>query len=578
MMLATKEFNTDILVVGGGGAGSMAAIKGMAEGAEVLVATKGPFPSGNTSIAARGYAVALGHAAPNDNPDAHFEDVIRAGQGLNNRKVVRAWVNEIVDLTKEMDTWGIGLIRKGDKFAQLPWGGHTYPRLVHHHMTTGKSVTKCLSEKSRQIGVQALENTIVGGLFKGDDRVVGAWGVQYRTGQLLIIKAKAVILATGGMGHLFPKTDNIKAITGEGYSLAFRAGAELVDMEMTRFQLFICYPKKIPVAQSFNRYIRPLINSGGARLYNGLGERFMKKHYPDTGERQRTREQLTRAIGLELCQGRASAHEGVYLDASDAPPEMQNTVLSEVWSKFGRAGIDLSYQPIELAPYPHDFLGGVRINETAATGVRGLFAAGETAGGSHGAGRLVGSALSDALAFGAIAGKSAAHYARKYKKPMPLDKEQLQRVQQNIMALCSKKGGIKPSELKKNIEAVAHKYLNVVRNEEGLKKALQELERIKHQMLPLLSARETSRKKSAVRLKEALEVQGQLDLAALIATSALGRQESREGLAGGHYRSDYPSQDNKNWTKNIVLKSEQGGISSRMVLPVEEAGLISPSD
>jgi len=570
MMLETKEFNTDILVVGGGGAGSMAAIKAMAEGANVLVATKGPFPSGNTSIAARGFAVALGYAAPNDNPNIHFEDIIKAGRGLNNRKVVRAWVKEIVDLTKEMDTWDIGLIREGDNFAQLPWGGHTYPRLVHHHMTTGKSVTKCISEKSKEIGVTALENTIIGGIFKEDDRVAGAWGIRYQTGQLVIIKAKAVILATGGMGHLFPVTDNIKSITGEGYSLAFRAGAELVDMEMTRFQLYICYPEKMPIAQSFNRYIRPLINSGGARLYNGLGERFMKKHHPDTAEKQRTREQFARAIGFELSEGRASANGGVYLDASDADFKMENAVLSEVWRKFSRTGIDLRFQPIELATYPHDFLGGVRIDETAATCVQGLFAAGETAGGSHGAGRLVGSALSDALAFGAIAGKSAAHYARKRRKHRHLDKKQLQKVQQKIIALCSKKGGVKPSELKKDIQAVANKYLNVVRNEKGLRKAFQEIKRIKQEMLPLLSADETDQARSAVRLKEVIEVYGQIDLAALIATSAWCRQESREGVAGGHYRSDYPSRDDKKWMKNIVLKSEQGDISFRIVLPVEE--------
>ena len=217
--LEISKISTDVLVVGSGAAGAMAAIKAMAEGAEVLVVTKGPFPSGNSSIALAGYAVALGHADPRDNPQVHFEDSIKAGNGLSNQKLVRTWVTKIVELTREMDSWGIDLIKDGDKFAQRPWEGHTYPRMVHHHLATGKAVMKCLGKKSREIGVKVLEHTIVGGLLKKDGMVVGAWGIQYQTGQLLFIEATAVILTTGGMGHLFPITDNVKTITGEGYTL-----------------------------------------------------------------------------------------------------------------------------------------------------------------------------------------------------------------------------------------------------------------------------------------------------------------------------------------------------------------------
>jgi len=239
-MLEAKEINTDVLVVGGGGTGAIAAIKAMAEGTKVLVVTKGPFPSGNTSIARGGYSVALGYADSRDNPEVHFEDVIRTGNGLNNHKLVRAWVKEIVELTKEMDSWGIGLVRKSDKLDQKALSGQTYPRVVHYHDTTGKPVMKCLSQKSKDMGIQVLEHTIVGGLLKGDGGVAGAWGIQYLTGQLFFIKAKAVVLATGGMGHLLPITDNVGGITGEGYALAFRTGAELIDMEMVDFQVTTC--------------------------------------------------------------------------------------------------------------------------------------------------------------------------------------------------------------------------------------------------------------------------------------------------------------------------------------------------
>ncbi len=152
MMLETREIATEVLVIGGGGAGAMAAIKAMAEGAKVLVATKGPFPSGNTSIALAGYGAALGHADGRDTPQVHFEDAVKAGQGLCNEKLVRAWVTKIVEVTREMDTWGIDLIKEGGKFQQRPWEGHTYPRMVHHHMSTGKAVTDCLQKRVKRWG------------------------------------------------------------------------------------------------------------------------------------------------------------------------------------------------------------------------------------------------------------------------------------------------------------------------------------------------------------------------------------------------------------------------------------------
>jgi fumarate reductase (CoM/CoB) subunit A len=571
-MLETKEINTDVLIVGGGGAGAVAAIKAMAEGVDVLVVTKGPFPSGNTSIALAGYVVALGHADPRDNPDVHFEDVIKTGNGLNNRKVVRAWVREIVELTREMDRWGIDLVRDGGKLAQKfsASGGHTYPRHVHHYTTTGQAVMRCLRQKCKEVGVKALDHTTVGGLLTGNKGVVGAWGIQPLRGQLLLINAKAVVLTTGGMGNLFPITDNIKTITGEGFSMAFEAGAELMDMEMIHFLPTFCYPIRMKAGHVVVRSIVASISKGGVRLYNGLGERFMKRHYPETGEMGRTEKEITRSIGLEICEGRATPHGGVCLDVSDVPLEAQKRIFSPVWNKLEGAGVDLGYGPIEVTLNPHDILGGVRIDETAATNVQGLFAAGEAAGGAHGATRLGGSALSDALAFGAIAGRSAVHHVRWSGKGEGLRKQELEEVKRGLEGLLSRKEGLKPSELKERIQCIAHRYLNVVRNEWGLKKALQELEQVETEMLPGMSAYETDFWKSLIKLQEVIEVEGQLELAKLIATAALCRKESRGGLFGGHARSDYPSQDDKNWMKNVVLKSEGGRISCFTTPPIME--------
>ena len=569
-LLERKEINTDILVVGGGGAGAMAAIKAMEEGADVLVVTKGPYPAGNTSIALAGFGVALGNADPRDNPQVHFDDIIRVGKGLNNRKLVRTWVNKIIEITAELDTWGIDLIREGDKFAQRPWAEHTYPRMVHHHWTTGKAVTQCLRQKSEAMGIKALPHTTIGGLLTGEEGVVGAWGVETRTGQFILVKAKAVVLATGGMGHLFPITDNVAIVTGEGYSQAFRAGAELMDMEFCHFLPSPCYPEEIKTQQTFLRYLREVIDYGGVRFYNGLGERFLKAHYPDTPLKDIINEDLTRSIGLEMCEGRGSAHGGVYVDFSDVPKEILKKAFSKVWNRFERSGIDLSYQPIEMAPAPHDFLGGVRIDETGRTNVPGLFAAGEATGGSHGASRIGGSALAEALAFGAIAGTNGAQYAGQFTTPLPLNKGQLQEVEGQIEALLSREEGIDPSELKRKIQAIAHRYLNAVRNEEGLNKALQKMEHMEQEELTRMSARGAGQKESATKLSRALEVDGQVELVKVMATAALLRTESRGGDFGGHYRSEYPSQDDENWLKNIVLKKEEGSISYHTVPPVME--------
>ena len=569
--LERKEISTDVLVIGGGGAGAMAAIKTMMEGADVLVATKGKYPSGNTSIAAWGYAVALGHSDPRDSPQVHFEDALVSGNGLNDQKLLRTWTTDIVELHKEMDSWGnLPLNRDGDKFAQLPWEGHTYPRMVNMHGNTGKAVIQCLSNKSKEMGVPVLEDTIIGGIMKKDDAVAGAWGIDYQNGQLIFIKAKTIILTTGGLGHLYPITDNVKTITGEGYSLAFRAGAELIGMEFNHFLPTIGSPEKIKGLRMFRGAMNALINKGDARLYNAFGERFMKQHFPDVAEKIKGAEIFTRAISHEICIGKGTANGGVYMDVSSVPKEMQEEdQFNKFWNTVKRADVDLNYQPLELAPSIHDHVGGIKIDVKAGTAVPGLFSAGEVAGGSHGASRFGGAALSDALAFGAIAAKSAVDYSRELQKHHPLDENQIADVQNKIESLLSTKQGIKSSEVKEKVQGIAKNYLIPVRSEDGLNKALNVIMQLEQEELPKMSAWAKEQKQGLAGLRLAIEVDGQLELAKIIATAALCRQESRGGFFGGHYRSDFPDQDDKNWLKNIILKrGDDGTISSRTEPPV----------
>ena len=407
-MLERMDFDTDVLVIGSGAAGCLAAIKAKEEEAQVLVATKGPFPCGNTSIAFGGYAVALD---PRDSPDLHAEDTMKVGGGLNNHKVVKAFINEVVKVTKEMDAWGIDLVKKEGRFDLKYASDHTFPRIVHHYDATGRAVMKCLGRRAREVGIRALEDTIISGLLLRGGEIAGAWGVHYHTGNLVYIRAKSVVLATGGMGHLFTITDNARPITGEGYVLAFRAGAELIDMEMIDFHLTPCYPERMKGYQIMSA---GLLHGGKGRLYNGLGERFIHRHYPGIGESQCQHYQSNRAAGIEIFEGRATEHGGVYLDASDVTQE-QAANFPTTWRAFKSAGINLQYQPMEVIPNPHTFLGGVRIDETGATTVPGLFAGGEAAGGVHGANRLGANALADALGFGSILGRSAARYAKRLR-------------------------------------------------------------------------------------------------------------------------------------------------------------------
>jgi succinate dehydrogenase/fumarate reductase flavoprotein subunit len=549
------DIETDVLVVGGGGGGAMAAIKAAVEGAKVVVATKGPFPSGNTSILEGSIAAALGDADPRDNPQVHLKDIVRAGEGLPNHKVVGAWTKEIVPLIKELDSWGASFIKNGDKFSQDAAVGYTYPRLVRSH-ATGASLTRCLKDVSGRVGVQPLDHIVVGGLLTADKRIAGAWGIRGATGQLTLIRAKAVVLATGGLGHLFPLSAGVKGITGEGYVLAFRAGSELVDMEMADFQLIPCYPEGMK--GRFNRAHR-LIDIG-ARLYNGLGERFMKKIYPETGEKGLSGAVIARCIADEISEGRAAAHGGVLLDASDVTSEiLQKTHLASIWDRIRRDGVELSYQPIELALTVISFLGGARIDETGSTSVSGLFACGEVAGGLHGAARMGGSAISGVLAFGSIAGKNAARYASRLTGQPHWDEQQVQAVKNWLETLKCAKSGIEPSEIKRQVQAIANNHLNVVRDGEGLIKALSELRSIEEDLLPQLSARQADEKGVALGLQEAIEASAQVELAKIIATAAMFRKESR----GGHYRKDYPYRDDEKWLKNIVLMREDNEVACR---------------
>jgi fumarate reductase (CoM/CoB) subunit A len=568
MQLEFKELSTEVLVVGGGSAGAMAAIKAHSAGAETLVLTKGPWPSGNSTKALAGYAAAFGHADPRDNPDVHFGDVVRNGIGLCNQRLVHKWVNSICGLTREMTDWGLDLIRNGDKYHQIPWEGHTYPRMVNHHRVTGKYLMKCLESRSSSLGIKALSHTILGGLFKSEGRVAGAWGIDYRSGEAYLIRCKAAILATGGFGAMYPVGDNVGAVTGEGYSFAFDAGAELIGMEFGHFLPTPIFPGKMQVKFVFVGFVNGLLNEGDAHPLNGRGERFMDRYFPESGEKRHCSEELARSISQEIVEGRGGEHGGIYFDASGVPDEFRaNERYRRMYELADRAGMNLRTEPIELVTYPHDLVGGIKIDEFARTNVPGLYAAGEAAGGSHGASRFGGSALSDCLVFGAEAGEDAAAFSNKLAGHPALAPAAVAAVKDKLSRWLSQDGP-DPAQAVEEAGRIAFRHLNMVRSGQGLEQAMGLSSRLKND-IPRLSARGETGKERGTRLRHAIEAEAQADLCTLIATAALARKESRGGFFGGHYRTEYPERDDRNWLKNVVLSNSGGAIKVGYERPVE---------
>ena len=556
------NITTDILIVGSGSAGAMAAIKGQMTGADVLVVTKGPYPSGNSTKALAGYAAAFGHFDARDNTDIHFGDVVRNGIGLSNQMMVKTWVNTICDLTEEMRGWGLDLIRDEDKYNQRPWEGHTYPRMIHHHWTTGKYIMKCLSAKSEDLGIKALSHTIVGGLFKDGEHISGAWALNYRTGEAYLIQAKAVIMTTGGYGALYPIGDNVGAATGEGYAIAFDAGAEMIGMEFGHYLPTPIHPENMRVKFTFAGFTGGLVNEGGAKLRNNKGEEFFYDKFPETGATKLTMERLTRFIGEEILKGGATENGGIIMDLSETPTEMESHPRYErLWQLAARAKVDIRDQPLEIATYPHDLVGGIKINEKGETNVPGLYAAGEATGGSHGASRFGGSALSDCMVFGALGAIEAAGNVRKLNAQPAISDADVAALSDKLNGWKNRVSGVDPAEILDRHRQIAGNNLNVVRSTASIDQAFSDLAEIEKSALPDIAAQGEDEKDTGNKLRQAIEAEGQITLCRLLGTASLERQESRGGFFGGAYRLEHPDQDDDNWLKNVVLRKQNGDIT-----------------
>src|SRR3954452_3106845 len=436
-MEAYETFEHDVLVLGAGGAGLRAAIAVAMTGLNVGVVCKSLLGKAHTVMAEGGIAGDLGNLDKKDNWQVHFMDTMKGGGFLNNWRTVQLLTQEAPERVLELEQWGAVFDRTPEGLImQRPFGGHPYRRLNHVGDRTALELIRTLQDKAVSVGMTCYMETTITRLLKDGDRVVGAFGYYRESGRFFAIKAKAIVLATGGWGRMYKVTSNSWESTGDGAVLAFNAGAELMGMEMVQFH---------PTGMVWPPGVRGLLVTEGVRgdggvLRNGPGERFMfdpkytpanyKGRYAET-EAEATRwlddkannrpppellprDVVARAIYREVLAGNGSEHGGVYLDVTHRGPDFIRRKLPSMYEQFHALGdVDITTQPMEVYPTIHYTMGGVRAEpETAATNLPGLYTAGESAAGVHGANRLGGNALCDILVFGRRAGEAAAQYAR----------------------------------------------------------------------------------------------------------------------------------------------------------------------
>jgi len=536
-----KLLEADVLVIGCGGAGLRAAIESQNMGAKVLVVSKGSFPSGCTAISMGAMLAAFDKR---DSPDCHFKDTIEAGKYLNDQKLVRLLVNHAAPRVKDLEQYGTGFEKEDGHYKLFPFTGSSVPRGVLTTQPYEGGYIKGLVEEVTRLGINVITHVMIFDLFKEKGAVIGAVGLELETDTILVVNAKAVILASGGAGNLYPLTTNPDDVSGDGYALAYRAGATLSDMEFIQFRACMIYPEAL-------RGVAPpgdgLVTLGG-RFYNALCERYMRKYYPDKLELV-TRDAMSICAQKEIMAGRQTPHGGVFGDLSGVPLEE----LSR-YEKFMKAcaaqNFNPTWQPYEWAPGAHHFMGGVVINEKCETGVPGLYAAGEVTSGVQGANRLAGNALTETQVFGMRAGE----YASKMALSSPrntIPEAQINLVKNRIEEIFRRRKGFDPIEIEEAVKETMGKYVGVVRNEEGLRKAIGTIDEIKKNKVPHLCL---AHERSFKMLAKLLNVVNLVTVGELVTRAAILRTETR----GAHYREDYPELDDKRWAKHINFQIEKG--------------------
>ncbi len=534
----------DILVIGSGGAGCRAAIEARKSKLDVTIVSKGlSFKSGCTTLAEGGYNAAFGYVDAEDSVDVHFQDTMKGGAYLNDTELVKILVNEAQDRLIELESYGAIFDRQDSgKLNQRPFGGQSFRRTCFQGDRTGHEMMMALKEEVIRQKIKTYDEVMITSLLMDNEnkKVIGACGVSLRNTKILIFRAKSTVIASGGAGWLYPVTSNPIQKTGDGYCLAYNAGADLIDMEQIQFHpTGMLYPNS-----RRGVLVTEAVRGEGGKLFNVNMERFMK-NYDERGELA-TRDVVARAIYNEIREGRGTANGGVYLDVTHLPDDVIEEKLETMLLQFMDVGVDIRNEAMEVAPTAHHFMGGARIKPGCETTVGNLYAAGEVTGGVHGANRLGGNALADTQVFGKRAGESAAKNA--LSTELEFNEAHVD-VEEDRIQNIFKDGDIYPHEIKTELMETMSENVAIIRNENGLKSALKKIDELKVKSLNMKVANGMGFNKN---LLDALEIENMLTLASLVTQSALLRRESR----GSHYREDYPEKDER-WNRSIVLNNNK---------------------
>ena len=570
-----------MLVIGAGGAGLRAAIEASAAGVKVGLLCKSLLGKAHTVMAEGGIAAALANVDDRDSWKVHFADTMRGGQYVNNWRMAELHAKEAPDRVRELEAWGALFDRTSDgRILQRNFGGHKYPRLAHVGDRTGLEMIRTLQDHGIHRGLDVhMEFTVVSLLADGP-RVVGAVGYERERGRFRVFKAKAVVLATGGIGRAYRITSNSWESTGDGHALAYRAGAELIDMEFVQFH---------PTGMIWPPSVQGILVTEGVRgeggvLRNSQGRRFMFDDIPENyrnqtadnpeegwrytqGDRNArrppellTRDHVARCIVREIKEGRGSPHGGVLLDISWIKEKLPNAEehirkkLPSMYHQFKElAGIDITKEPMEIGPTTHYVMGGIRVDaDTQMSTLPGLFAAGECAAGINGANRLGGNSLSDIIVFGKRAGEYAAAFAKQSGAPH-IDEQQVEHAVKGALAPFDRgAGGENPFKIQQDLQVMMQDLVGIVRLEDEMVRALGELDALKRRAA---QAGVTGHREYHSGWHTAQDLANLLVVSEAITRSAIERKESR----GGHFRQDYPNREPAYSTFNIAVRQGRDG-------------------
>jgi len=571
----------DVIVIGAGGAGLRAAIEASAKGCSVGLVCKSLLGKAHTVMAEGGIAAALAHVDPQDGWQTHFKDTMKGGSFLNHWRMAQLHAQEAPDRVRELEQWGALFDRTPDgRILQRAFGGHTWKRLAHVGDRTGLEMIRTLQDRGVHQGLDVYMECTITRLFTDGGRISGALGYYRPTGQFVLFRCRAIVIATGGVGKSYRITSNSWEYTGDGQSLAYRAGAELIDMEFLQFH---------PTGMVWPPGVMGILVTEGVRgeggiLRNSQGERFMWKYLPEARRHEyaadedearvwveaavegkqtearrppelSTRDNVARAIHTEVREGRGTPHGGAFLDISYMPAERVIKKLPSMYHQFmDLADVDITQQPMEVGPTTHYMMGGIRVEpDTGAATVPGLFAAGEASAGMHGANRLGGNSLSDLVVFGQRAGAGAAAYAIDQVGSPVIPEAEVEAEIRDLLAPLERGSGESPYDVHRALQECMDRNVGIFRVREDLELALRELEALNDRAARV---RVTGSRVFNPGWHLARDLRNMLLVSEAIARAALLRTESR----GAHSRLDHPNPDPALGKVNMCVRQAASGM------------------